>query len=45
MSRCKMPGCGAQVNNVTGLWKHYQDNHANSKPPIVQTAKNNEVFR
>ncbi|XP_032671511.1 zinc finger protein GLI1-like isoform X1 [Odontomachus brunneus] len=41
---CKMPGCGAQVNNVTGLWKHYQDNHANSKPPVV-APKNNEVFR
>ncbi|XP_068983806.1 putative uncharacterized protein DDB_G0267716 isoform X2 [Bombus flavifrons] len=46
MSRCKIPGCGAQVSNVTGLWKHYQDNHANSKLPIVQeTAKSNEVFR
>ncbi|XP_060827713.1 zinc finger protein GLI4-like [Bombus pascuorum] len=43
---CKIPGCGAQVSNVTGLWKHYQDNHANSKLPIVQeTAKSNEVFR
>ncbi|CAL7933448.1 unnamed protein product [Xylocopa violacea] len=45
MSRCKIPGCGAQVNNVTGLWKHYQDNHANSKLPIVQGTKNNELFR
>ncbi|XP_014484338.1 PREDICTED: uncharacterized protein LOC106749426 isoform X2 [Dinoponera quadriceps] len=42
---CKMPGCGAQVNNVNGLWKHYQDTHANSKPSTVQTPKNNEVFR
>ncbi|CAL7933447.1 unnamed protein product [Xylocopa violacea] len=42
---CKIPGCGAQVNNVTGLWKHYQDNHANSKLPIVQGTKNNELFR
>ncbi|KAF7397386.1 hypothetical protein HZH68_008608 [Vespula germanica] len=42
---CKMPGCGVQVNNVTGLWQHYQDNHANTKPPVVQAAKNNEVFR
>nr|XP_012224831.1 PREDICTED: transcription factor IIIA-like [Linepithema humile] len=42
---CKTPGCGAQVNNVNALWKHYQDNHANSKPPVVQTTKNNEVFR
>ncbi|KOC67247.1 hypothetical protein WH47_00117 [Habropoda laboriosa] len=42
---CKIPGCGAQVSNVTGLWKHYQDNHANSKLPIVQGTKNNEVFR
>lgn len=42
---CKMPGCGAQENNVTSLWKHYQDIHANSKSSIVQTAKNNEVFR
>lgn len=45
MHRCKMPGCGAQENNVTSLWKHYQDIHANSKSSIVQTAKNNEVFR
>ena len=42
---CKIPGCGAQVSNVTGLWKHYQDNHANSKLPVVQGTKNNEVFR
>lgn len=43
--RCKIPGCGAQVSNVTGLWKHYQDNHANSKLPVVQGTKNNEIFR
>ncbi|KAK0159370.1 hypothetical protein PV328_010255 [Microctonus aethiopoides] len=42
---CKMPGCGAQVNNVTSLWKHYQDNHANSKESIVQSPKNNQLFR
>ncbi|XP_015595081.1 uncharacterized protein LOC107267634 [Cephus cinctus] len=42
---CKMPGCGAEVNNVTGLWKHYQDNHANSKPPQGHAAKGNEIFR
>ncbi|XP_012269903.2 uncharacterized protein LOC105694106 [Athalia rosae] len=42
---CKMPGCGAEVNNVTGLWKHYQDNHANAKPPIVPTSKSVEIFR
>ncbi|XP_043267980.1 uncharacterized protein [Venturia canescens] len=42
---CKMPGCGAQVNNVTSLWKHYHDNHANSKPSLVQTAKGTEIFR
>lgn len=42
---CKIPGCGAQVSNVTGLWKHYQDNHANSKLPLVQGTKNSEVFR
>ncbi|XP_026667149.1 transcription factor IIIA-like [Ceratina calcarata] len=41
---CKIPGCGAQVSNVTGLWKHYQDNHANSKLPIPGM-KNNEIFR
>ncbi|XP_076240053.1 uncharacterized protein LOC143182747 [Calliopsis andreniformis] len=41
---CKIPGCGAQVSNVTGLWKHYQDNHANSKL-LVQGTKSNEVFR
>lgn len=42
---CKMPGCGVQVNSVTGLWQHYQDNHANTKSPVIQAAKNNEVFR
>ncbi|XP_029037596.1 asparagine-rich zinc finger protein AZF1-like [Osmia bicornis bicornis] len=42
---CKIPGCKAQVSNVTGLWKHYQDNHANSKLPVVQEAKSTEVFR
>lgn len=40
-----MPGCGAEVNNVTGLWKHYQDNHANTKPPVVTTSKSVEIFR
>ncbi|XP_043801115.1 zinc finger protein GLI4-like [Apis laboriosa] len=42
---CKIPGCGAQVSNVTGLWKHYQDNHANSKLSIIQGSKNSEIFR
>ncbi|KAG7187923.1 hypothetical protein KM043_013887 [Ampulex compressa] len=43
---CKIPGCGAEVNNVTGLWKHYQDNHANAKPPTaLQVPKNREAFR
>ncbi|XP_034948927.1 uncharacterized protein [Chelonus insularis] len=41
---CKIPGCGAQVDNVTSLWKHYQDNHANSKA-IMQSPKNNQLFR
>ena len=40
-----MPGCGAQVDDVTGLWKHYQDNHANSKLPNDQEVKNSETFR
>ncbi|XP_066589796.1 probable serine/threonine-protein kinase DDB_G0278845 [Prorops nasuta] len=41
---CKMPGCGAQVNNGTTLWKHYQDNHANSKSSLTQN-KTSESFR
>ncbi|XP_046748510.1 zinc finger protein GLI4-like [Diprion similis] len=42
---CKMPGCGAEVTNVTALWKHYQDNHANAKPPMVPSSKSLEIFR
>ncbi|XP_008546253.1 putative uncharacterized protein DDB_G0286901 [Microplitis demolitor] len=43
---CKIPGCGAQVNNVTSLWKHYQDNHANNTKPVVQSQiKSNQLFR
>ncbi|XP_015126047.1 zinc finger protein 410 isoform X1 [Diachasma alloeum] len=42
---CKIPGCGAQASNVTTLWKHYQDNHANSKANVSQSTKNNQSFR
>ncbi|OXU22827.1 hypothetical protein TSAR_009046 [Trichomalopsis sarcophagae] len=41
---CKMPGCGAQLSNVNTLWKHYQEIHANAKPP-GPTSKCSEVYR
>lgn len=41
---CKTPGCGAEMNSVNMLGKHYQERHANIKTPVCST-KNAETFR